>query len=134
MDAPRVIRIVALLLLIFTAGLITGVKLGPRFQPDTARPFLRPAPVDSERRAEVKLEEFTQRLKLTAAQRETIGPVLKGHAIETQRLNAGRRRRGRELFEQTSSRIRQQLTAEQVREYDKMLREAGHLVPTAKPE
>ena len=133
MTKTRVIQICALLFVIFAAGIIVGIVVAPRVRPGEAT-AQRPPPPTPEQRIETRITEFNQRLKLTADQQKSIRSLLSGHMSEAQRLNAGRRRRGRELFEKTSAEVRKQLTPEQQAEYDKMLKEVGRLRPDAAQE
>jgi hypothetical protein len=132
MSKWRITQVVGLLVVIFAAGTATGVLLAPRFSPPPSV-SQRPVPLNPEQRVDDKVAEFTKRLKLTPQQQETVRSLMKGHMAEMQRLNAGRRRRGNEAFEQTSGKIRKQLTPEQQVEYDRMLKEAGRLRPTSTP-
>jgi hypothetical protein len=133
MSKWRVMQVLGLLIVIFAAGTATGVVLAPRFSSAPSILPKRPVPLNPEQRVDDKVAEFTKRLKLTPQQQEAVRSLMKGHMAEMQRLNAGRRRRGNEAFEQTSGKIRKQLTPEQQVEYDRMLKEAGRLRPTSTP-
>lgn len=123
----RIVKIGALLTVIFGSGIVVGFVLNTRFRPAPAPALSQPAPVDPEQRVELRMKEFTERLKLTTNQQQVIRPILQGHVAEVQRMNAIRFRRGREVFEQTSSKIRQQLTPEQQKTYDEMLKQIGKM-------
>jgi hypothetical protein len=123
----RLLKVGALLGLIFASGLVVGVVLDRRFRPAPVASTPQAAQLTPEQRVELRMKEFNERLTLSTNQQHAIRPILQSHQSEVQRLNATRRRRGREVFEQTSSKIRQQLTPEQQKSYDDMVKEAGRL-------
>ncbi len=130
----RIVQIVALLVVIFAAGIVIGVVAAPRLNPQVRAATQQHAvPQSPEQRIEQRLAEFTLALKLTRKQQDSIRELWRTHASETQRLNAGRRRRGRELFDQTAAKVRQQLTLEQQAEYDRLMKEVGNELGRLRP-
>jgi Spy/CpxP family protein refolding chaperone len=132
----RVIQIGALLAVIFAAGIVVGFVLGPRLVPSAVPAVAPPLSrgMSAEERVDFRLGELDKRLQLTPEQEKAIRPLLENHMSEVQRLNGIRRRRGRELFERTTSEVRKQLSPSQQSEFDKLQQEAGKIRPDSAKE
>lgn len=112
MKHAQTIRIVALLLVIFVAGVITGRLTAPR------PPTLVPTAGGGARTAEMALPKLTGEVGLDAAQQAQLRPLLEEMAEQMARLPPASVER-RDVFRAGVPRIRASLRPEQFEAFDR---------------
>ena len=120
MDKLRILKVAALLLLIFVGGAVAGILLDRHYAPRPLTPR-RLAEVPQSERPDFLLKEFTAAMNLTAEQQQRVGALLR----EWNRVIAAHpewtRAQRASLIQSNSPLLRTNLTAEQSVIYDHLL-------------
>jgi len=120
MDKLRVLKIAALLLLIFVGGAVAGVLLDRHFAPRAAPPR-RSLGVPPPERADFLLKEFTAAMNLAPEQQKRVGALLREWGRVIAAHPEWTRAQRLWLMESNSPLLRTNLTAEQSVIYDRLL-------------
>jgi hypothetical protein len=120
MEKLRILKIVALLLLIFVGGAVAGILLDRHYAPRAATPR-RLTGVPAPERADSLLKEFTAVMKLTPEQQQPVGAMLRewSKVIATHPEWSHAQRVS--LMDSNSPFLRTNFTAEQSVLYDRLL-------------
>src|SRR5215203_2250625 len=120
MDKLRILKVAALLLLIFLGGAVAGILLDRHYAPRIAQPH-RLAGVPQGERPDFLLKEFTAAMDLTPDQQQRVGVLLRewGKVIEAH--PEWTRAQRASLIQSNRPLLRNHLTAEQSVVYDRLL-------------
>ena len=108
------------LLLIFGAGVLTGVMLDRQFAPRTAE-TVRKRGVPLSKRDDFVLSELRTKVGITPEQEAKVSVILNTWAGQLQEHHQATLKERFELFERTMPMVRTNLTTEQFRAFDAML-------------
>jgi len=120
MDKLRILKVAALLLLIFLGGAVAGILLDRHYAPRTAAPR-RLAEVPAADRPDFLLKEFTAAMSLTPEQQQPVGALLKDWGKEIAAHPEWTRAQRVLFIESNRPLMRTNLTAEQSVIYDRLL-------------
>ena len=120
MNKLRILKIAALLLIIFVGGAVAGVLLDRHYAPRAATPR-RVAGVPAPERADYLLKEFTAVMKLTPEQQQPVGAMLREWGKVIAAHPEWTRAQRVSLMDSNSPLLRTHLTAEQSVLYDRLL-------------
>jgi hypothetical protein len=120
MDKLRIIKIVALLLLIFVGGGVAGILLDRHFTPRDSKPR-RLADLSPSERPDYLLKEFTATMKLTSEQQKRVGVLLKDWNAQMAAHPEWNRSQRASFIESNSPALKTNLTAEQSVIFDRTL-------------
>ena len=119
MDKLRVLKITALLLLIFVGGAVAGILLDRHYAP---RPLSEVRPPD---KPDVLLKEFTTAMNLTSNQQQRVGALLADWGKEISAHPKWTRAQRLSFIASNRPLMLTNLTAEQMGIYDRLVDRTG---------
>ena len=119
MDKLRVLKITALLLLIFVGGAVAGILLDRHYAP---RPLSEVRPLD---KPDVLLKEFTTAMNLTSNQQQRVGALLADWGKEISAHPKWTRAQRLSFIASNRPLMLTNLTAEQIVIYDGLVDRTG---------
>lgn len=125
MDKLRILKVAALLLLIFVGGAVAGVLLDRHYTSRAATPR-RVAGIPAPERADSLLKEFTAVMKLTPEQQQPVGAMLREWSKVIATHPEWTRAQRVSLMDSNSPLLRTNFTAEQSVLYDRLLEKMRH--------
>jgi hypothetical protein len=120
MHQLRILKVAALLLLIFVGGALAGILLDRHYAPRAATPR-RLAGVPASERPDFLLKEFTTAMSLTPSQQQRIGGLLREWSKVIAAHPEWTRAQRASFIESNSPPLRTNLTVEQSVIYDRLV-------------